>query len=59
MNSLRVGYCCSECVKIEAIVIPELKFSDAQWHILGTDLVDRADHASRNFGLGAVLSLGS
>jgi len=31
---------------IVAVVIPELKFLDVQWHIFGADLVERADHAA-------------
>lgn len=32
-----------ENIRVEAVVISELKFSDVQRHVLGTDLVERTD----------------
>jgi hypothetical protein len=39
-------YCRSKHIRIEAVVMAELKFRDIQRHIFGAHLVERADHAA-------------
>lgn len=43
MKSLTPFNCRSENVRVEAVIIAELKFSDIERHIFGADLVERAD----------------
>ena len=36
----------SENIRVESVIVPELKFGDVQRHIFGAHLVERADHAA-------------
>ena len=45
-ESLTSAYRRSENIRVEAVVVAELKFRDVQRHIFGADFVERADHAA-------------